>query len=109
MPSPFPGMDPYLEAHPFWSPLHGNLITAMQAELKKRVPRYYSVWPDVYIWLHEPDAKSRIRVEPDILVTEKSVASGAATKTRTMIAPVTSLLPAIKRKGNRYLKIVDVA
>src|SRR4051794_26600783 len=54
MPSPFPGMDPYLEAQPYWSTLHANLITAMQGELKKRVPPTYSVWSDVYIWLHEP-------------------------------------------------------
>src|SRR5205807_4555047 len=53
MPSPFPGMDPYLEAQPYWSTLHANLFTAMQGELKRRVPRSYSVWSDVYIWLLE--------------------------------------------------------
>ena len=103
MPSPFPGMDPYLEAQPYWSTLHANLITAMQGELKKRVPRNYSVWSDVYIWLHEPDAKTRAkRLEPDVFLSEEHGVS--ATKTAELIAPANSLLPAIRRKGNRYLK-----
>jgi hypothetical protein len=106
MPSPFPGMDPYLEAQPYWSTLHANLITAMQGELKKRVPPGYSVWSDVYIWLHEPDAKTRARrLEPDVFLAQERGTS--VTKTAELIAPATSLLPAIKRKGNRYLKIME--
>jgi hypothetical protein len=101
-------MDPYLEAQPFWRPLHANLITAMQGELKKRVPRTYSVWSDVYIWLHEPDARTRTRkFEPDVFLAAEP--GGLATKSRLtrMAAPATSLLPAIRRKGNRYLRIME--
>jgi hypothetical protein len=108
MPSPFPGMDPYLEVQPFWSPLHANLITAMQGELKKRVPRNYSVWSDVYIWLHEPDAITRKKqVEPDVFLSKKSVTSATSTALAQMVAPFTALLPALRRKGNRYLKIME--
>ncbi len=89
MPSPFPGMDPYLEAPPFWSDLHFALIMALKADLKKRLPAGYSVWADQYIWLHEPDAETR-RGKPEIVT-----------------APATSILPAVRREGNKYLKIKE--
>src|SRR5262245_37487105 len=109
MPSPFPGMDPYLEENPFWSPLHSALITAMQGELKKRVPPRYTVWPDIYIWLHEPDAEQRMRsFEPDVSVSRKHRKKTARGASATLAAPATALLPAIRRKGNRYLKIKEV-
>jgi hypothetical protein len=109
MPSPFPGMDPYLEGAPFWPVLHANLITAMQAELKRRVPRSYSVWSDVYIWLHEPDAKTRTkRFEPDVFISEGGTDAIAKKALGQIIAPAATLLPAIRRKGNRYLKIMEL-
>lgn len=106
MPSPFPGMDPYLESPPFWADLHGMLISMMKMELKKRLPDKYSVWTDTYIWLHVPDAETR-RGKPDVLVggplrnePESSIA--------LLPAPASTMLPAIRREGNKYLKIKEV-
>jgi hypothetical protein len=95
-------MDPYLESQPFWADFHGSLLSAIKGELNKRLPDNYSVWSDIYIWLHEPDAETR-RGKPDNFVTsiEKPSNGGLA----TLPAPTTSILPAIKREGNRYLKI----
>src|SRR5258708_3487202 len=106
MPSPFPGMDPYLEAQPFWGNLHSSMLATMQLHLKKRLPAGYSVWSDVYIWLHEPDAESR-RGKPDELIMarkSRETSGGLA----TLLAPATSLLPAIRKEGNKYLKIKEV-
>ena len=36
MPSPFPGMDPFLEAH--WGDVHARLATSMSNELRKQLP-----------------------------------------------------------------------
>src|SRR4051812_23765860 len=108
MPSPFPGMDPYLEVQPFWSDLHAALNTAMKAELKKRLPARYAVWSDVYIWLHEPDAEMRIKKKPDVLVTHPSTEPGSPRGLATLAAPATTLLPAVRREGNRYLKIKEI-
>lgn len=106
MPSPFPGMDPYLEAQPFWQDLQPSMIAAMKGELKKRVPPNYTVWSDVYIWLHEPDAETRLG-KPDVFlagVGRPGTGSGVA----TLRAPATSILPAVRREGNKYLKIKEV-
>ena len=110
MKSPFPGMDPYLEANPFWAPLHSTLITGMQGELKRRVPPHYSVWPGQHIWIHEPDAETRLRTsEPDVAVSkhELGVSHGGG-GLAVLAAPATTLLPAVPRKGNRYLRIKEV-
>ena len=41
MPSPFPGMDPYLESELYWRDLHLNLIAHIQAALQPSlVPKY---------------------------------------------------------------------
>ncbi len=41
MPSPFPGMDPYIEAPELWSDFHGDLAAEMRAALNRVLqPRY---------------------------------------------------------------------
>ena len=42
MPSPFPGVDPYIESPALWSDFHNNLASEIQAQLNRRIqPRYY--------------------------------------------------------------------
>ena len=106
MPSPFPGMDPYLESQPYWANLHSSMFSAVQSELKKRLPRGYAIWLDIYVWLHEPDAETR-RGKPDDFITHKHRGESANGVT-TLPAPATSLLPAVRREGNKYLKIKEV-
>lgn len=104
MPSPFPGMDPYLEVQPYWADLHTTMISVMKAELNRRLPEHYSAWSDIYVWLHEPDAQSR-RSKPDVFVTSPENAEGG--RVATLPAPATSILPAVRREGNKYLKIKE--
>lgn len=107
MPSPFPGMDPYLEAQPFWADFHMAMIITMKGMLQKSVPEGYSVWSDIHVCLHEPDAKTRLRsVKPDTLVLHGRGRSHGQ-RGRGIVAPATSLLPAVRRTGGRYLKIKE--
>jgi hypothetical protein len=63
MPSPFPGMDPYLES-PDWFPnLHDGLIFTIQAALKARLPRPYYARSRQHVWL---DLAHQSPVEPDV-------------------------------------------
>ena len=42
MPTPFPGMDPYLEHRSLWPNVHNSLITALRDDLAPRLrPRYF--------------------------------------------------------------------
>ena len=43
MPSPFPGMDPYIEAADIWPDFHHALATEIRSELNQLLPpRYYA-------------------------------------------------------------------
>ena len=68
MPSPFPGMDPYLEAPGIWPDVHHELISAIRAVLNPRLrPNYYaSVEERVYI--EGPDDPGRSVRVPDVVI-----------------------------------------
>lgn len=108
MPSPFPGMDPYLEEPNLWSDVHLTLIIAMRGALNSQMPHGFVASADKYVWIHEPDAGTRTRVvRPDGFVVqyEERQANPAPTVTT---APATIVIPATRREGNKYLKITDV-
>jgi hypothetical protein len=73
MPSPFPGMDPYIEAPELWSDFHTDLAAEIRAQLNRVLqPRYFAsleayatyeiveigeargIRPDVGIWQRQP-------------------------------------------------------
>ena len=71
------------------------------------LPEGYAALADRYVWIHEPDAEGRTRVvQPDAFVVDdgqtKAGSSGA-----TVAAPQQVVLPATRREGNKYLKILD--
>src|SRR5215213_9199197 len=43
MPSPFPGMDPYLENPGDWPDFHARFIIHLSSAIGERVPDYYDV------------------------------------------------------------------
>ena len=68
MPSPFPGMDPYLE-NPDWFPcLHESLVVAIMGSLQVRLPEFYYAQSRQRVWLEA----SHRRVEPDVDVLHSS-------------------------------------
>ena len=62
MPSPFPGMDPYLESPDWFPDLHGSLIIHMKETLQRSLPEPYSARSDYVFWLEH----SRRSIEPDV-------------------------------------------
>jgi hypothetical protein len=63
MPSPFPGMDPYLESSDWFSDLHDGLISSIKAGLQTSLPRGYYARTRQRVWL---DLGHRSPVEPDV-------------------------------------------
>ncbi len=97
MPSPFPGMDPYLE-HPFTFPgLHGRLIVGIGAALQPALPDPYFAEIEERVWVEV----SQRFIEPDASVFRREVPSGgpvAATLTRSR--PVVVTVPHDERHEN---------
>ena len=67
MPSPFPGMDPYLE-HPWiWPDVHHRLIGAIADEISAQLSENYYVAIEKRIYLSEPDMSNEFRI-PDVSI-----------------------------------------
>lgn len=64
MPSPFPGMDPYLENPNRFHGFHNSLIAYIQEYLQPRLPQAYYAQTGQRVWLE----RARRQVEPDVNV-----------------------------------------
>ena len=71
MPSPFPGMDPYLETADRWRNVHSNLATEIQAQLAPLIrPRYYADQEPRFVYDTGLDIAARRQALPDVSVLE---------------------------------------
>ncbi|MBX9581931.1 MAG: DUF4058 family protein [Gemmataceae bacterium] len=107
MPSPFPGMDPYLEGPSHWGGLHMTLIVALRGVLTPRLPRGYFAEIHQYVWLESEDDPDRRWVGPDVYVGE-----GGGRRPRASAAEVTApsaavTIPTLKKPGKRYIGVTD--
>jgi hypothetical protein len=71
MKSPFPGMDPYIEACGLWGDFHSHLIEHIYARLADAAPARYTVRTQErsYLVLVESEGKTSHPFTPDISVT----------------------------------------
>src|SRR5262249_60841973 len=89
MPSPFPGMDPYLEDPPFWSAFHASFITYWRNALNDCLPDHYEARIDEKVHLVEVAPTRRELVEPGVVITRHKpprVASLAPARVATLDA-----------------------
>jgi uncharacterized protein DUF4058 len=109
MPSPFPGMDPYLEEPDIWPEFRGSLLMCIRTELNRSLPKPYVARWDRYVWVDDPEAESLGPLgQPDTFVTDTSQVNREKTAgVATLAAPATTLLPAVDPKGKPFLKIID--
>jgi Protein of unknown function (DUF4058) len=71
MPSPFPGMDPYLETPDRWRNVHDNLATEIQAQLAPLIrPRYYADQEPHFVYNAGVDVVTKHQALPDVSVVE---------------------------------------
>src|SRR5437868_1880222 len=104
MPSPFPGMDPYIEASGLWGDFHGSMIVALRGALNARLPKGYVANIDLYVWLHEPEARKR-PMEPDVYVSEQAPPPCRGAASQAVTEPRTIVLPAVGRRRHKYLQV----
>ena len=73
MPSPFPGMDPYIEACYLWDDFHHNLISGIQNALRPVLPKHYVVRAGErsYAALTTKNGVDEYRVQADVGVLRK--------------------------------------
>lgn len=67
MPSPFPGMDPYLEDPILWPGVQHHLVTYLASFLNRLLPTQYVAKVGERVYVEEPGRS----IYPDIMVTER--------------------------------------
>jgi hypothetical protein len=113
MPSPFPGMNPYIEKPSVWQDFHARFIAAAAERIGTLVyPRYY-VRIDEYVFIHEFSADERKPLgRPDLVFTDSGGTAGGGTPgggATAVAAPAEVGIPAtaVDVIRHRFLEIRD--
>jgi hypothetical protein len=109
MPSPFPGMDPYLERH--WGDVHHNLITYARDALHPRLPRDLRARVEERVEVALPLSEPRFIV-PDLRVLERKSKPGrkSTPANHSSVAVAEPLIVVTHERVNEgFIEIRDVA
>jgi len=109
MPSPFPGMNPYLEQEDVWQDFHDRFIPALSDELTPQVRPHFIVKIEEHPYIHEPAAEQRIRLgSADVgIMPSSAVQSGGSLASATLVAPARIIFPSVEIEKQAYLEIRD--
>ncbi len=108
MPSPFPGMNPYLERATVWHGFHESFIPHAQAELNRQINPNFIAKIDEHVFIHElpEQARGAFVGRADLGVVEIAAAKNVA-ETAVMPAPAEVRLPDVDFERVSYLEIRD--
>lgn len=110
MPSPLPGMNPFLEAPELWSEFHSRMIVAVADALDDDLSRDYRVAVEKRVYLDQGDETVLIGI-PDVSVMAPPTVKTATTAVLDAVldTPITVEIPLEETVQERYLEIREVA
>ncbi len=112
MPSPFPGMNPYLEAPQGWPGVHHWLITELARVLGRSLPAHYYVAVEERVY-EVSDAGSTLIGIPDQAIARQTTATRLSITptgaTATLSQPTTVILPMLISCKEGYLEVRKAA
>jgi hypothetical protein len=107
MPSPFPGMNPYLEQDDVWEDFHHNFLTWSQAALNSQLGENYFARIESRLYIRElSDDERRFFGRADVAVSERGQLH-SPTAIAQIDAPVELLLPDFDVGRDSCLEIRD--
>lgn len=110
MPSPFPGMNPWLEQPDVWHDFHQRFVSRLGDSIAKVVRPSYIAKIDENVYIHELSADQRYLLgRPDVGVFDNFAASKATAASGTSSIPIAigSLLPPTERISESFVEIRD--
>src|SRR5690349_20247479 len=109
MPTPFPGMDPYLERADLWPNVHTSLIIALRDELALLLrPRYYIAVEERVIRMGTDDIAFAVRPDVAVVRSTPEQSSLDTSITHATVGVVTVELPMPDEVREVYLDIREV-
>ena len=103
MPSPFPGMNPWLERPSLWGSVHARLIVALADDLNLHLPAHYQAEVEETVYVATVDSADLLG-RPDVTVHSVSEAF-AVYATATAADPVVVEVPHREEITHRWLEI----
>jgi hypothetical protein len=107
MPSPFPGMDPYLERPSIWPDCHAGLILGIRAVLNARLPQRYVATTEAHVWREDSEEVRVMLGGPDILTIDLKHPPAIGGSTATLNAPKIVRLSRPIGHKQRYVLVLD--
>jgi Protein of unknown function (DUF4058) len=107
MPSPFPGMDPYLENPDLWPEVHNRMIVAISDALDDQLSDRYRIAIEKRVYQSTPDDSLTIGI-PDVAVIGQSAPAPILSSTTAVAEPMTIELPMPEEVQERYLEVREV-
>lgn len=108
MPSPFPGMNPYLEQPRVWHDFHERFLPAIADHLAGQADPRYVVKIDEHVFIHEIDGGgSALLGRADVSVARQGKRSGRDASLAVLEAPCEVLLPDVDVERLSYVEIRD--
>jgi hypothetical protein len=111
MPSPFPGMNPYLEHPELWPEVHSRLIVAIADAIAPPIRPKYRVAIEKRTYLSDGDESVLVGI-PDVAVFSQNKTKTQTSSTTTLPAVAESLtvtIPVPQEVRESYLEIREVA
>jgi hypothetical protein len=118
MPSPFPGMDPYLEHPGLWPDVHHELISGIREQLNRSTrPRYVARVEERTYYPEEDDPGLELLAPsvphdffiPDVKVVDRNPRSTIATATALIDKPVTMVTMPPEEIREARVEILDTS
>jgi hypothetical protein len=117
MPSPFPGMDPYLESPDIWPDFHDRLAAQISRDLNRTLPRPYYARLEMRPEIGIAGGDERRRIVPDVAVLRpqrpavESRAPGVAVldQPRTTVSPSVSMRVSDEPLRHHFVEIRDAS
>jgi Protein of unknown function (DUF4058) len=108
MPSPLPGMNPYIESPELWSEFHSRMIVAIADALDDCLSRDYRVAVEKRVYLSD-DGESVLVGIPDVSVTGVPQNLTPTATLTAIIQPLNIEIPIVQEVQERFLEIREVA
>jgi hypothetical protein len=108
MPSPYPGMNPYLEQEDVWQDFHDSMIPSVRDALSDQVTPHFIVKIEEHLYIHEPEAKQRFRVgSAGVGLMQPLEGRVRGDAVAILPAPAHIVLPQVEMETQTYLEIRD--
>lgn len=123
MPSPFPGMDPWLEDPKHWPGVHTQLVTAIGDAMNASLPKNYYAEIEERLYVCQPDDPVTRMIVPDVIIREhqrileRASSTSVVTQgsTATLQAPIVEPLEIRERRvvirtvdKNRVVTVIEL-